>query len=184
MKIACVADYLPRICGIATFTHDVVNAVAGIGFESYIVALNDPDKTYEYPDIVQYEVRQEHQQDYLQAARFINLSDADVCLLQHEYGIYGGDSGIYVLNLIWRLEKPLVVTLHTILKDPTSDQRAILKEISQKAQKLVVMSQMASDFLSNIYGVDRGKIAVIEHGVPDLAARDRIEEKKKQRNDL
>ncbi len=179
LKIACISDYPPRMCGIATFTHDLVTAVSGSGVEHFIVALNDPGQTYDYPEEVRYTVRQEDQRDYLQAARYINLSEANVCLLQHEFGIYGGDSGIYVLNLIGRLEKPLVVTLHTILKEPTANQKTILQEIGQKAERLVVMSRMAVDFLADIYGVPREKIALVEHGVPDLTSQDRIREKKK-----
>ena len=154
LKIACVADFPPRQCGIATFTNDLVTAIAGESeaprAEYFIVAMNDPDQQYDYPSEVHYSVRQEHQRDYLQAARFINLSDADVCLLEHEYGIFGGDSGIYILNLINRLEKPLIVTLHTILKEPSNNQKVILQEIGEKAEKIVVMSRMASDFLENV----------------------------------
>jgi glycosyltransferase involved in cell wall biosynthesis len=113
-------------------------------------------------------IRQEYQEDYLKAAKYINLSGADICVLQHEFGIYGGQNGVYILPLLRRLEIPLVVTLHTILNTPTNNEKSVLQEIGKMAQKVIVMSLKAIEFLVDIYDLPRGKIALIEHGVPDI----------------
>lgn len=168
VKIACIGNFPPRSCGIATFTSHLTGAIcSGDGApaaEAFIVAMNDQE--YDYPADVRCTIRQDHQRDYLKAARFINYSDADVCLLEHEFGIFGGDDGVYILSLLHRLQIPLIVTLHTVLKDPSPGQKAVICELGRQAAKLVVMSRLAVEFLTGIYGVPREKIAVIEHGVP------------------
>ena len=180
MKIAFIGNYPPRECGIATFTRNLYKSmkkpateetgkqVNNSSIEGFIVAMNDPDKTYNYPKEVKLSIRQEHQRDYLKAVKFINLSDAEVCVLEHEFRIFGGENGIYILPLLYRLEIPLVVTLHTILKEPSYNEKAILQEICKMANKVVVMSRKAIEFLITIYNVDRDKIVYIEHGVPDF----------------
>jgi len=101
--------------------------------ECTVVAINDQDQDYPYPEKVRHVIRQNHQRDYLRAVKFINYSDADACVLEHEFGIFGGDSGIYILPLIHRLRIPLVATLHTILEKPSYNERAIIHEIGEKA---------------------------------------------------
>ena len=136
--------------------------------ESFIVALNDNEIDYRYPEEVKSTIRQDHQRDYLNAAEFINLSGADLCILEHEFGIFGGQNGIYILPLLHRLEIPLIVTLHTILKNPSYNEKAVLQEICKMAHRIVVMSHKAIDFLTGIYDVPKEKIVFIEHGVPDI----------------
>ncbi len=174
MKIAFIGTYPPRECGIGTFTNNLFNSVVvdninpGISNDGFVVALNDYTNTYEYPEEVKLTIRQEHQEDYIQAVRFINISGADLCILQHEFGIFGGQSGVYILPLLHRLEVPLIVTLHTILKAPSYNEKAVLQEICKMAHKIVVMSHKAIEFLVNIYDVPEGKIVFMDHGVPDL----------------
>jgi glycosyltransferase involved in cell wall biosynthesis len=136
--------------------------------EGFIVAMNDQEQTYNYPEEVKLVIRQEHQRDYLEAVKFINLSGADICVLEHEFGIYGGQNGIYILPLLHRLEIPLIVTLHTIVKSPSYTEKAVLQELCKMAHKVVVMSHKAIEFLTGIYNVDKDKIVYIEHGVPDI----------------
>ncbi len=136
--------------------------------ESFIIALNDFDSSYEYPEEVKLTIRQEHQEDYLEAVKYINLSGADLCILEHEFGIFGGQNGVYILPLLHRLEIPLIVTLHTILKTPSYNEKAVLQGICKMADKIVVMSHKAIEFLENIYDVPEEKIVFIEHGVPDI----------------
>ncbi|MDP2422730.1 MAG: glycosyltransferase family 4 protein, partial [Bacteroidales bacterium] len=136
--------------------------------EGFIIAMNDHELTYDYPDEVKLTIRQEHQRDYLSAVKFINLSGADLCILEHEFGIFGGQNGVYILPLLHRLEIPLIVTLHTIVKAPSYTEKAVLQEICKMAHKVVVMSHKAIKFLTSIYNVDKGKIVFIEHGVPDI----------------
>jgi glycosyltransferase involved in cell wall biosynthesis len=174
MKIAFIGTYPPRECGIGTFTNNLLDSVLQTknaekhNFEAFVVAVDDHNLTYDYPHEVKLKISQENQQDYLKAAKYINLSGADICILQHEFGIYGGQNGVYILPLLHRLEIPLVVTLHTILKTPTYNEKAVLQEIGKMAQKIVVMSLKAIEFLVDIYEVPREKIALIEHGVPDI----------------
>jgi len=181
MKIAYIGTYPPRECGIGTFTMNlyksmVINpyfAQTGIeaskdAVEGYIVAMNDHEQTYNYPEEVKLTIRQEHQRDYLEAAKFINLNGTDICILEHEFGIYGGQNGIYILPLLHRLEIPLIVTIHTIVKEPSYNERAVLQQICKMANKIVVMSHKAIEFLISIYKVDKEKIVYIEHGVPDI----------------
>ena len=128
MKIAYISTYPPRECGIATFNNNLMHAVSA-NFPNrkslleggFVVALNDSENIheYEYPEEVKYIIRQDHQKDYIRAANYINTSTADVCIMEHEFGIYGGESGIYILPLINRLEKPLISILHTILREPS-----------------------------------------------------------------
>ena len=174
MKIAFIGTYPPRECGIGTFTnhlyksiltHDEKQANTDTGF---VVALNDNELTYKYPEEVKLSIRQDHQSDYLEAVKHINISGADLCILEHEFGIFGGQSGVYILPLLYRLEIPLIVTLHTILKNPSYNEKAVLQEICKMANRIVVMTNKAIEFLTEIYQVPLQKIALIEHGVPDI----------------
>lgn len=172
MKIAYIGTYPPRECGIGTFTQNLVSSMIG-GNENrenngFVVALTDHDQLYAYPEEVKLTIQQEQQADYLEAADYINLSGADICILEHEFGIFGGQSGVYILPLLHRLNIPIVVTLHTILKTPSYVEKAVLKEICKMAVKVVVMSHKATEFLVNIYEVPTEKIEFIEHGVPDI----------------
>ena len=174
MKIACIGNYPPRQCGIATFTKNFIDSVVNndreknIKADAYVVALNDQNQEYSYPEEVTHAISKNHQRDYLQAVKYINYSDADVCILQHEFGIFGGDSGVYILPLIYRLKIPLIVIFHTVLREPSYNERAIVQEIGNRAEKIVVMSRRAVDFLTTVYGIAKEKIELIEHGVPDF----------------
>lgn len=174
MKLAFIGTYPPRECGIGTFTNNLFNSMLvnnerrEHGYEGFVVALNNIDNTYKYPEEVKLTIRQEHQEDYLQAVKFINLSGADLCILEHEFGIFGGQNGVYILPLLHRLEVPLIVTLHTILKTPSYNEKAVLQEICKMAHIIVVMSHKAIEFLVSIYNVPEEKIVFIEHGVPDI----------------
>ncbi|TRX49071.1 glycosyltransferase [Fulvivirga sp. M361] len=172
MKIAYIGTYPPRECGIGTFTQNLVNVMSDgektTIEDNYVVAINDHNLTYPYPPEVNLTIEQEQQTDYLQAANFINLSGADLCILEHEFGIFGGQSGVYILPLLHRLKIPFLVTLHTILEAPSYNEKAILKEICKMARQIVVMSHKAIEFLVDIYDVPKEKIAFIQHGVPDI----------------
>ncbi len=172
MKISFIGTYPPRECGIGTFTQNLVGSMladqTSTKTTGFVVAMNDHNQVYNYPPEVKLIINQEQQSDYLEASNFINLSGADICVLEHEFGIFGGESGVYILPLLHRLKIPLIVTLHTILKSPSYNEKAILKEICKMASKVVVMSQKAIEFLTSIYEVSCEKIQFIEHGVPDI----------------
>lgn len=166
--IAFLGNYLPRACGIATFTYDLAEAVAAQSGEEQpviIAALNDIPEGYAYPNRVKFEIRQESSVDYAKAADFLNFSNIDVVSLQHEYGIFGGDTGSNVLTFLRRLKRPVVTTCHTVLEKPKPMERDILREIAELSSKLVVMSERAFDFLQNSYDIPKDKIAYIPHGI-------------------
>ena len=173
-RIAFIGNYLPRQCGIATFTTDLCTAMGaeyGVG-RMFAIPVNDPESNHQYPEAVRLELEQEDCSSYQRAADFLNFNGNDLVCLQHEYGIFGGPAGNYILALLRSLKMPLVTTLHTVLREPDRNQRAVLEEIAQLSDRLIVMSEHAADLLREVYDVPRGKIDVIPHGVPDLPFMD------------
>jgi len=173
-RIAFIGNYLPRECGIATFTTDLCNALThefGQG-RLFAIPVNDPDSSYDYPDQVRLELAQEDLGSYERAAEFLNFNGNDLVCLQHEYGIFGGAAGRYILSLLRKLKMPLVTTLHTVLREPDANQRLVLEEIARLSDRLIVMSELAAQLLRDVYAVPVGKIDVIPHGVPDLPFMD------------
>ena len=170
-SIAFLGNYLPRRCGIATFTHDLCEAVA-LQCENmhdvFTIAMNDQTQQFDYPDRVRFEIRQNSQKDYRLAADYLNMNQVSLVCIQHEYGIYGGTCGSHLLSLMRRLRRPVVSTFHTVLKDPTEQQKLILKEVSRISDRIVVMADLAKEFLTDIYKVPAEKIAMIPHGIPDV----------------
>ena len=157
-RIAFIGNYLPRECGIATFTTDLCTALgAEYGNERlFAIPVNDPDSSYEYPEQVRLELEQEDAASYERAADFLNFNGNDLVCLQHEYGIYGGAAGSHVLQLLRKLKMPLVTTLHTVLREPDADQRMVLEEIAQLSDRIVVMSELAAQMLrADVRGSNR-----------------------------
>lgn len=173
-RIAVVGNYLPRECGIATFTTDLCTALASkYGQERlFAIPVNDPDSSYDYPEQVRLELEQEDLTSYERAADFLNFNGNDLVCLQHEYGIFGGIAGSHILTLLRRLKMPLVATLHTVLRAPDLNQRAVLEEIARLSDRLVVMSELAAQILREVYAVPGEKIDVILHGVPEMPFMD------------
>lgn len=136
--------------------------------QAIVVAMNDNGSSYKYPSQVGFVIRQECREDYRRAAEYIHRSGTDICVLQHEFGIFGGESGVYILTLLHELKIPFVVTFHTILKEPTYLQKVILQEIARQAAAVVVMSRKAVGFLEDIYAIPSEKVHLIEHGVPEI----------------
>src|SRR5690606_6417460 len=167
MKIALIGTYKPRQCGIGSFSKNLFDSLpfADDSSGSFVVAINDPDGEYDYPPEVQQIIRQDDHDTYLQAADAINKSGADVCVLQHEYGIFGGQNGVFVLSLLHSLEIPVVATFHTVLKKPSYNELFILKEICKIAKNVVVMAEKAVELLQEVYDVDTDKIELVPHGV-------------------
>ena len=168
-KIAFVGDYLPRKCGIATFTHDMYASVAGRfpDAQCFVVPVNDRPEGYDYPPEVRFEIEEQDLESYRRAADFLNFANTDVVCLQHEYGIYGGVAGSHILGLLRDLRMPVVTTFHTVLREPDVDQRRVLEELAALSARVVVMTERARTFLRGIYGVPEAKIDLIAHGIPD-----------------
>ena len=174
MKVICLGNYPPRQCGIATFTENLIQAILkaadihDVSIDLEVIAMNDCGKNYSYPAIVNQVICSQVMDDYIRMADYINNSGADLCLLQHEYGIYGGESGVLLLALLRRLKIPVVSTLHTVLQKPSFHQKEVMLKIAAYSSGIVVMNNLAINFLTDIYNVPRGKITRIEHGVPDF----------------
>jgi len=169
-KIAFVADHLPRKCGIATFTSDLLAAVAGTHPQSQCLAVsvNDIPGGYEYPEVVRFEIEEQDLSSYLRAADFLNISNVDIVCLQHEFGIFGGPAGGHILALLRELRMPVVTTLHTVLRDPRVDQRRVMDGVIALSTRLVVMAERGKQMLRGIYQAPAAKIDVIPHGIPDV----------------
>jgi glycosyltransferase involved in cell wall biosynthesis len=169
-RIAFIGNHLPRRCGIATFTHDLHRAVADArpDLDTCVVAMNNSVGTYAYPEPVRIQLRDDVVDDYLQAAKFLNRSGFDLVSLQHEYGIFGGVAGSYIVELLSRLEMPIVTTLHTVLSNPSPAQRDVMSRIIERSSKLVVMSEKGRNFLRTSHDVPAQNIEVIAHGIPDF----------------
>lgn len=169
-QIAVIGNYLPRQCGIATFTTDLCEALAEAAPESSIFAIpiNDTEEGYAYPPRVRFEIAERDIDSYLRAADFLNINAVDLVVLQHEYGIFGGPTGSHILALLRDLRMPIVTVLHTVLREPDRNQRKVLAEIARLSARLVVMSTHAADFLHDVYHVPAEKIAYIPHGIPDV----------------
>ena len=176
-KAALIGNHTPRRCGLATFTADVASAISSRGVSTQVVAMNDCREGYGYPRPVCFEVFQDDPGAYGRAAQFLNLGGFDVANLQHEYGIFGGPEGNSILLMLKELGVPLVTTLHTILREPTPNQKAVLEEIIQLSERVIVMSHRGQEMLQEIHAVDPGKIDYIPHGVPDVQFEDTAKHK-------
>src|SRR5437879_3535892 len=169
-KIAFIGDHLPRKCGIATFTSDLLAAVAAAHPQSqcFSVSVNDIKGGYEYPQVVRFEIEEQDLSSYLRAADFLNISNVDIVCLQHEFGIFGGTAGGHILALLRELRMPVVTTLHTILREPKADQRRVRHELVALSTRLVVMAERGRQMLQDIYRAPSAKIELIPHGIPDV----------------
>jgi glycosyltransferase involved in cell wall biosynthesis len=169
-RVAFIGNYLPRRCGIATFTQDLHRAIstARPDLETCVVAMTDADSTYDYPPAVRFEIHDEAIGDYVLAAEFLNGAGFDVVCLQHEYGIFGGEAGGNILELLSRLEMPVVTTLHTVLAKPTAIQHDVMRRIIDISARIIVMSETGHELLRSVHGVPSRKIDIIPHGIPDF----------------
>jgi glycosyltransferase involved in cell wall biosynthesis len=179
LRIAFLGTYVPRRCGIATFTNDLAAATAkllgrqlGHANVVHILAISDMGSTYAYGSEVRFELQQQKKTDYRDAADFLNVTPIDVVCLQHEFGIFGGQDGAFILTLLGNLKKPVVTTLHTVLEEPSDTQKETLRAICSLSQLVIVMARRAGDMLCDIYEIPEEKIRFIHHGVPDVGFMD------------
>ncbi|MGB5830454.1 MAG: glycosyltransferase family 4 protein [Thiohalocapsa sp.] len=169
-SIVLIGNYLPRLCGIATFTTHLLESIALNAPDKacWAVAMNDRPEGYSYSSDVRLEINQNQLNEYGLAADLLNLNQVDVVCLEHEYGIFGGKRGSFIIELLRALKMPVVTTLHTILKDPPPQDRRILMQLAEFSDRLVVMSERSVEFLRDIYQVPDEKIVLIHHGIPDV----------------
>lgn len=169
-SIVFIGNYLPRLCGIATFTTHLLESVAlnAPGKDCSAVAMDDRPESYAYPPQVRLQIKQDNLSEYSLVADRLNHNQVDVVCLEHEFGIFGGKRGGFILELLRELKMPVVTTLHTILKEPSTQERNIIIQLAELSDRLVVMSQRSVEFLRDIYDVPEKKIAFIHHGIPDI----------------
>jgi glycosyltransferase involved in cell wall biosynthesis len=169
-RIAVIGNYLPRQCGIATFTTDLCAAIAAEYGTARLLALpvNDTEPGYDYPARVRWSLAQDDLKTYQEAADFLNFNNIDMVCLQHEYGIFGGAAGSHILHLLRGLKMPVVTTLHTVLRGPDPNQLMVMEEIAELSDRLIVMSELSSQILQETFKVPGSKIDMVPHGVPDL----------------
>jgi len=169
-SVTLIGSYLPRQCGIATFTADLAGAIVDSDptIDCTIVAMNDRRKGYQYPGDVRFQIDQNNLSEYRLAADFLNVRDPAVVCLQHEYGIFGGQRGSFIIELAKNLKSPLFTTLHTVLRDPLAEEKQIIAQLAELSASLVVMSEHSANFLRDIYQVPEQKITLIHHGVLDV----------------
>jgi glycosyltransferase involved in cell wall biosynthesis len=173
-RVAFVGNYLPRKCGIATFTTDLCDAIHAEYAATELLALpvNDTEEGYGYPERVRFELSENNLASYRQAADYLNFSNIDLVCLQHEYGIFGGPAGSNILEFLRRIHMPVVTTLHTVLREPNPDQRRVMEEIVALSDRLIVMSRQSVEILEQVFHVPAAKIDLIPHGIPDLPFTD------------
>ncbi|OAI56357.1 glycosyl transferase family 1 [Verrucomicrobiaceae bacterium SCGC AG-212-N21] len=173
-RIAFLGDYLPRLCGIATFTYDLCESVAlaAPGTQCFVGAVNDRPDGYDYPPRVRFELQEKDIDSYRRAADFLNFNNADVLCVQHEFGIYGGAAGSHLLALLKEVRMPVVTTLHTILREPNAAQRKVMNELVDRSDRIVVMAHKGTQILREIYKVPEAKVDLIPHGILDIPFSD------------
>jgi glycosyltransferase involved in cell wall biosynthesis len=169
-RIAVIGNYLPRQCGIATFTADLCGAISAEYGSARLLALpvNDTEEGYDYPGRVRWALAQDDLSSYQAAAEFLNFNNIDMVCLQHEYGIFGGPAGSHIVHLLRGLKMPAVTTLHTVLREPNPDQLMVMEQIADLSDRLIVMSELSGQFLQEIFKVPGSKIDMVPHGVADL----------------
>src|SRR3989338_4561691 len=170
-KIAFIGNYLPRRCGIATFTTDICETFAALNpsVQVFAIPVTDIEEGYDYPERVRFEIKEQDIDSYKAAADFLNLNNIDIVCLQHEFGIFGGDTGSYILALLRQLNMPIITTLHTVLKNPSGRQRRVMDELLGLSDYVVVMTQKAVDILQAVNKIQASKIRLVPHGIPDVS---------------
>lgn len=173
-KVAFLGDYLPRKCGIATFTKDLRTSISEVSPETQclVVPVNDIEGGYAYPEEVRFEIAESDLSSYLRAADFLNITDVDILCVEHEFGIFGGQAGSHVLSLMHEVRMPIVTTLHTILREPAPDQRRVMNELIRLSTRVITMAEKGRAILMDTYNVPSEKIDVIPHGIPDIPFAD------------
>jgi glycosyltransferase involved in cell wall biosynthesis len=171
-KIAIIGNYPPRKCGIATFTKDLNDGLKQNGITTAVIAMNDGLNRYNYPDDVAFEIEQNVMASYIRAAEYLNSNNFDAVIVQHEFGIFGGKDGIHIIQLLKRLRIPVVTTLHTVLDNPTENQRKVFNELSLYSQRLVSISRKGIELLQSVYGIPQSKCVHIHHGVHQYITKD------------
>jgi len=181
IKIICISTYIPQKCGIATFTKDVTSAINLINPKALveIMAIAKKEEEIVFPWEVKYRIEFDNKESYLEAADYINHSSCDVVLIEHEFGIFGGKCGEYLLDFLKAIKKPKVMTCHTLIEDSENEWGRLFSELVKYVDGLAVMTKFSAKRLAELYNFDQKNIAVIPHGTPDIAYNSKSIYKKK-----
>lgn len=179
MHVTFISSYVPRKCGLATYTRDLAVETQSKGHQIEVYAMENPVIPDTYTDPVTLKIRQQHREDYIKAADAINSGPTDIVHLQHEFGLYGGTDGEYILELAGRITKPMIVTFHTVLQTPSVTQRKIIQELARISRKVVVMDKIGKNRLETVYGLNFSDLIIILHGAPIIEKANPAESKKK-----
>ncbi|HQJ60909.1 MAG TPA: glycosyltransferase, partial [bacterium] len=173
-KVVFVGNYSPRQCGIATFTTDICESFSAInpGVQCFAIPITDVEEGYKYPERVRFEIIEKDIETYKAAADYLKINDVDIVCLQHEYGIFGGKAGSYILSMLRDQKMPLITTLHTVLDDPSIEQRLVMDELLMISDYVVVMANKAVEILRRTYNIPEEKIRLIPHGIHDAPFTD------------
>ncbi|MGI6422779.1 MAG: glycosyltransferase family 4 protein [Syntrophomonadaceae bacterium] len=173
MIVLNLGTYPPKQCGIATFSMDLRNSLLLQGNEVRVMAVSEEKNRYDYPPEVVFEIDRQHQADYIKAASFINASpDIDLLIIQHEYGIFGGPDGEYIMDLVGLLEKPYVLVTHTVLPNPSRSCQNILNYLAGRASAIVCMTRNSLGMMADLYKAPSELLNLIAHGVPEFKAQE------------
>jgi len=166
IKPVFVSTYPPRECGIATFTQDLVNSIENNKHvkHCYVISLRKDKHLYDHR--VLYDINQDKFSNYVKASNLINISDLDVVVIEHEYGIFGGEDGDYIIPFVKLIKKPIITTFHTVLRNPTAKQFEILKKLADISYKVITMANSTKEILTDVYDIEEDKIEIVHHGVP------------------
>jgi glycosyltransferase involved in cell wall biosynthesis len=177
-----ISSYVPRKCGIATYTRNLTEAINLINpySKAEIIALIRPEDKIDFPPEVKFKINQYKIDSYIKAADHINKSKADIVVLEHEFGLYSGEFGEYIIKLIELIKKPLIVTTHTVPDDSNKGYGLVLKDVIKFAEKVIVMMPESMQKLIKKYNYPKEKIEIIPHGVPDIPLEPNYKHKKKK----
>lgn len=178
MDITFISSYTPRKCGIATYTRDLVIEALEQGNQVSIIAMENPAILHTYDPPVAHTINQHSNKDYIEIAKKINTSSTEMVHIQHEFGLFGGTDGDYILSLARTLTRPLIVTLHTVLLTPSESQKYVISELARLSRKVIVMDKLAKVRLQNVYGLNPSDITIILHGAPLVVKTNSLEAKK------
>jgi len=183
IKVIYISTYIPQKCGIATFTKDVTTAINLINPNALaeIMAVVKENDEVDFPWEVKYRIEYDNRQSYLSAAEYINQSSCDVVLVEHEFGIFGGKCGEYLIDLLKAVNKPKVMTCHTLIEEPNNEWGQTFKKLIKYVDGLTVMTNYSAQKMSNLYKVKKNEIAVIPHGTPDMTYNQRSDFYKKKK---
>lgn len=166
MNIAILSTYFPRECGIASFSRDLRNNLIPWGENVSILAISDKNGSYKYPGEVVFELEEDNRDNYAIVAQFVNTTDIDLVFVEHEFGIFGGNDGSFVLDFVENLEKPFILNTHTVLPSPDFHKRRILSKLGQKSIAIICMTHRSAELLNRVYNIPHNKLYMVHHGVP------------------